>query len=73
MSHAATVHVTVVATNAAGLSRVFYSQPVTVDFTPPQICCIMVCIICIGIQTYIEAYCENQYLASLHLLGDLAH
>ncbi|KAK3612504.1 hypothetical protein CHS0354_024474, partial [Potamilus streckersoni] len=29
------VHVTVVATNAAGLKTVSYSEPITVDFTPP--------------------------------------
>ena len=42
MSHGSKVHVTVVATNGAGISNVFYSQPVTVDFTPPRICCLTV-------------------------------
>ena len=42
LTHGSDVFVTVVATNAAGLSQVFYSSPETMDLTPPQICCIQV-------------------------------
>ncbi|XP_070573737.1 uncharacterized protein [Ptychodera flava] len=34
------IYVTVVAKNAADLAAVFYSEPTTVDVTPPQLCCI---------------------------------
>ena len=37
VEHNTDLHVTVVATNAAGLSAVTYSEPVTVDLTPPLI------------------------------------
>ena len=37
VSHATTLYVTVVATNAVGLSTVVYADPVTVDLTPPVI------------------------------------
>ena len=42
ITHGSDVHVTVVATNRAGLSSVIHSVPQTVDFTPPVICCIKV-------------------------------
>eukprot|EP00058_Branchiostoma_floridae_P022361 XP_002607851.1 hypothetical protein BRAFLDRAFT_117282 [Branchiostoma floridae] len=37
LQHGSYVHVTVVATNAAGLSAVLYSDPALVDLTPPVI------------------------------------
>ncbi|XP_070570802.1 uncharacterized protein [Ptychodera flava] len=40
LSSGSSVHVTVVGKNAAGLRTVTYSDPILVDLTPPQLCCI---------------------------------
>ncbi|XP_070573612.1 uncharacterized protein [Ptychodera flava] len=40
LSHGIPIHVTVTARNAADLRSVFYSQPMIVDVTAPNICCI---------------------------------
>ena len=40
--HTADVFVAVTAENAAGLTKVEYAGPVTVDLTPPHLCCIKV-------------------------------
>ena len=37
LTHGVSLYVTVVARNAAGLTSVLYSQPMTVDMTPPVI------------------------------------
>ena len=37
LQHGVAIHVTVVATNAAGLSTVVYTDPIIVDLTPPVI------------------------------------
>ena len=37
VQHGTVLHVTVVATNAAGLSTMVYADPVIVDLTPPVI------------------------------------
>ena len=42
LQHGTEVHVTVVAENAAGLTTAIYSDPRTVDLTPPQLCCLIV-------------------------------
>ncbi|XP_070572874.1 uncharacterized protein [Ptychodera flava] len=34
------IYITVVAKNAADLTAVFYSEPIMVDITPPQLCCV---------------------------------
>ena len=43
LQHGTEVHVTVVAENAAGLRAAIYSDPLTVDLTPPELCCLIVC------------------------------
>ncbi|XP_070573747.1 uncharacterized protein [Ptychodera flava] len=40
LTHGLPVYVTVVAKNAADLTAVFYSEPIMVDITPPDICCV---------------------------------
>ena len=40
--HSTQVHVTIVSENAAGLISILYSDPVIVDLTPPDICCLKV-------------------------------
>ena len=42
LQHGTEVHVTVVAENAAGLRTAIYSDPLTVDLTPPELCCLVV-------------------------------
>ena len=42
LQHGTEVHVSVVAENAAGLMTAIYSDPRTVDLTPPQLCCLVV-------------------------------
>ena len=42
LQHGTEVHVTVVAENAAGLRTTIYSDPLTVDLTPPELCCLVV-------------------------------
>ena len=42
MQQGAEVHVTVVTKNAAGLTTAIYSDPLTIDLTPPVLCCITV-------------------------------
>lgn len=36
LTHGSDVHVSVLAVNGAGLRRLFYSSPTTIDLTPPQ-------------------------------------
>ena len=42
LHHGAHLHITVIATNGAGLKTVWHSTPVTIDKTPPVLCCIVV-------------------------------
>ncbi|KAK2166991.1 hypothetical protein NP493_1290g01014 [Ridgeia piscesae] len=42
MQQGAEVHVTVVTKNAAGLTTAIYSDPLTIDLTPPVLCCLAV-------------------------------
>ena len=42
LQHGTEVHVTVVAENAAGLRTAIYSDALTVDLTPPELCCLIV-------------------------------
>ena len=42
LQHGTELHVAVVAENAAGLTTVIYSDPLTIDLTAPVLCCINV-------------------------------
>ena len=42
LQHGTEVHVTVVAENAAEMTMVIYSDPLTIDLTPPELCCLTV-------------------------------
>ena len=48
LQHGTEVHVTVVAKNAAKMTTVIYSDPLTIDLTPPVLCCLIVSYITIA-------------------------
>ena len=48
LQHGTEVHVTVVAENAAKMTTVIYSDPLTIDLTPPVLCCLIVSYITIA-------------------------
>ena len=53
---------TVVAENAAGLRTVIYSDPLTIDLTPPHLCCISVSRPCdLSFLLYVSMQCISKH------------
>ena len=40
LQHGSQLYVTVLATNGAGLTTAAHASPVTIDMTPPEMCCL---------------------------------